>query len=98
MKNILWFSFLIIVARQSNNEIIITATDNGDNWTAINTGLTDLTIFDLELNDNFIIAATNTQGVFRFPLSSLNLSTGIQNIDTKSVISIFPNPTNDFLS
>jgi hypothetical protein len=69
------------------------STDNGDNWTAINTGLTDLTIFDLELNDNFIIAATNTQGVFRFPLSSLNLSTGIQNIDTKSVISIFPNPT-----
>mgnify|MGYP000055750756 FL=1 len=31
MKNILWFSFLIIVACQSNNEIIITATDNGDN-------------------------------------------------------------------
>ena len=69
------------------------STDNGNNWTAINTGLTDLTIFDLELNDNFIIAATNTQGVFRFPLSNLNLSTGIQNIDTKSVISIFPNPT-----
>jgi RND family efflux transporter MFP subunit len=31
MKNILWFSFLIIVACQSNDEIIITATDNGDN-------------------------------------------------------------------
>lgn len=31
MKNILWFSFLIIVACQSNNEIIISATDNGDN-------------------------------------------------------------------
>ena len=69
------------------------STDNGNNWTAINTGLTDLTIFDLELNDNYIIAATNTQGVFRFPLSNLNISSGIHDIDTKSVISIFPNPT-----
>ena len=69
------------------------STDNGNNWTAINTGLTDLTIFDLELNDNYIIAATNTQGVFRFALSNLNLSTDIHDIDTKSIISIFPNPT-----
>lgn len=69
------------------------STDNGNNWTAINTGLTDLTIFDLELNDNYIIAATNTQGVFRFPLSNLNISSLIHDIDTKSVISIFPNPT-----
>jgi len=85
----------------SNSQLIIAgsfgagvfySTDNGNNWTAINSGLTDLTIFDLELNDNYIIAATNTQGVFRFPLSSLNLSTEIQDIDTKSTISIFPNP------
>ena len=34
-----------------------------------------MTILDLELNDNYIIAATNAQGVFRFPLSNLNLST-----------------------
>ena len=31
MKNILWFSFLIIVSCQSNDEIVVTATDNGDN-------------------------------------------------------------------
>jgi hypothetical protein len=86
----------------SNSQLIIAGSfgsgvfyskDNGDSWTAINTGLTDLTIFDLELNDNYIIAATNTQGVFRFPLSSLNLSTDIHDIRTKSNISIFPNPT-----
>jgi hypothetical protein len=82
-----------IIAAGSFGRGVFYSTDNGDNWTTINTGLTDLTIFDLELNDNFIIAATNTQGVFRFPLSNLNLSTGIHDIDTKRVISLFPNPT-----
>lgn len=86
----------------SNSQLIIAgsfgagvfySTDNGNNWAAINTGLTDLTIFDLELNDTYIIAATNTQGVFRFPLASLNIITGIYDIDTKTAISIFPNPT-----
>ncbi len=86
----------------SNSQLIVAgsfgsgvfySTDNGDNWTTINTGLTDLTIFDLELNDNFIVAATNTQGVFRFPLSNLNLSTGISDFDNKNDISLFPNPT-----
>lgn len=55
--------------------------------------MTDLTIFDLELNDSYIIAATNTQGIFRFPLSALNLPTGIAEFDVKNTISIFPNPT-----
>ncbi len=91
----------------SNSQIIVAgsfgagvfySTDNGNNWIAINTGLTDLTIFDLELNDNYIIAATNTQGVFRFPLSNLNLSTGIHDIDTKSDISFFPNPTTNLIN
>ena len=69
------------------------STDNGNSWTSINSGLIDLTIFDLELNDGYIIAATNTQGIFRFPLSALNLSTGIAEFDVKNTISIFPNPT-----
>ena len=82
-----------IIAAGSFGSGVFYSTDNGDNWTTINTGLTDLTIFDLELNDNYIIAATNTKGVFRFPLSSLNLTTNIHDIVTKSIISIFPNPT-----
>ena len=86
----------------SNSQLIVAgsfgggvfySTDNGNNWTAINTGLTDLTIFDLELNDSYIIAATNTQGVFRFALSNLNLSTGISEFYVKGIISLFPNPT-----
>ena len=84
----------LIVAGSFGNGVFY-STDNGDNWTTINTGLTDLTIFDLELNDNYIIAATNTQGVFRFPLSSLNFPTNIKDVVTKSIISIFPNPTTD---
>lgn len=64
----------------SNSQLIVAgsfgagvfySTDNGDNWTTINTGLLDLTVFDLELNDNFIITATNTKGVFRYPLSNI---------------------------
>ncbi|NBX60409.1 MAG: hypothetical protein EBT62_08100, partial [Opitutaceae bacterium] len=49
------------------------STDNGDTWTGINQGLPDLTVFDLELNEAYIVAATNTRGVFRFALSNLNL-------------------------
>lgn len=52
-----------------------------------------MTIFDLELNDNYIIAATNTQGVFRFALSNLNLTSGFSDSDVNDAISIFPNPT-----
>ena len=86
----------------SNNQLIVAgswgsgvfySTDNGDNWTVINNGLTDLTIFDLELNDSYIIAATNTQGVFCFPLSNLNLSTGILEPLNKHTIELYPNPT-----
>ena len=69
-----------------NNQLIVAGSfgagvfyslDNGDTWTAINNGLADLTIFDLELNSNYILAATNTKGVFRFALSNLNISTNV---------------------
>lgn len=68
----------------SNSQLIVAgsfgagvfySTNNGDTWTAINQGLPDLTIFDLELNATHLTAATNTQGVFRFALSHLNLPT-----------------------
>ena len=51
------------------------SVDNGDKWTQINGGLTDLTIFDLEIHQGYIVAATNTQGVFRYAISNtLNLA------------------------
>jgi len=69
-----------------NNQLIVAGSfgagvfyslDNGDTWTAINNGLADLTIFDLELNSNYILAATNTKGVFRFALSNLNIQPNV---------------------
>lgn len=47
------------------------SNDNGDHWLALNSGLTDLSIFDLEIHRGYLLAATNIQGVFRFPLSKL---------------------------
>ena len=48
------------------------SVDNGDHWRAINAGLADLTIFDLEIHQGHILAATNTRGVFRLPIASLS--------------------------
>lgn len=48
------------------------SVDNGDHWRAINAGLADLTIFDLEIHQGSILAATNSQGVFRLPITSLS--------------------------
>lgn len=47
------------------------SVDNGDHWTSINVGLGNLEIFDLEIHQGHLVVATNTQGVFRFPISKL---------------------------
>jgi ligand-binding sensor domain-containing protein len=57
------------------------SVDNGDHWIAINSGLTDLTIFDLEIYQGTLVAATNTQGVFRFAISNTFDLTGDSCID-----------------
>jgi hypothetical protein len=64
------------------------SVDNGDHWTAINSGLTDLTIFDLEIYQGTLVAATNTQGVFRFAISNTFDLTGDGCIDG-SDLSVF---------
>lgn len=50
---------------------VLYSLNNGAQWTLINTGLSNLQVFDLEIHDGFIVAATNTQGVFRYALSNL---------------------------
>ena len=57
------------------------SVDNGDHWIRINSGLTDLTIFDLEIHQGTLVAATNTQGVFRFAISNTFDLTGDGCID-----------------
>ncbi len=47
------------------------SVDHGTRWTALNTGLTDLAIFDLAIHQGTLMAATNTQGAFRFAMSNL---------------------------
>jgi hypothetical protein len=86
----------------SNSQLIVAgsfgggvsySTDNGDTWTVINSGLTDLTIFDVELNDYYIVAATNSAGAFRFALSDLNIPTQVEEFAPLNKIICFPNPT-----
>ena len=62
--------------------------DNGVRWTAINAGLTDLTLFDLEIHQDTLMAATNTQGVFRFAMSNLIDLTGAGCIDAADLASL----------
>ena len=42
-------------------------------------GLLDLNIFDLELSNNYIIAGSHTQGVFRFDLSTIIITPTVTN-------------------
>lgn len=91
----------------SNTQLIVAGSfgagvfysiDNGDTWVALNDGLTDLTIFDLEINGNYLMAATNTQGVFRYDLSTLNLFAPSHEMETLLLVNGFPNPMQEFMT
>lgn len=72
-----------IIAAGSTSQGVFYSMDNGNSWTQINSGLGDYTIFDLELSNNYLIAATHNDGVYRFPLSELFLSdVSVEEIDT----------------
>jgi len=60
----------IIVAGSFGAGVFV-SVDDGSHWKAINAGLPDLTIFDLEIHQGYVVAATNTQGAFRFAMSNL---------------------------
>ena len=44
---------------------------NGDAWAELNTGLTNKTVFDLVISNGFLVAATNTGGIYRIPVTAL---------------------------
>ena len=52
----------------------------------------------VEINNAYIVAATNTQGVFRFALSNLNLSTSVENCLNNFEIQLYPNPVTNQLN
>ena len=71
---------------------VFVSSDDGDTWTAINDGLQDLSIFDLEFSENFLFAATNTAGAWRLDLETLPSVSLVS--DSESVpFEAFPNPT-----
>jgi hypothetical protein len=60
-----------VIVAGSFSDGVFYSVNFGASWTAINTGLTDLSIFDLTIHQGTLLAATNTQGVFRFAMSNL---------------------------
>ena len=60
-----------VIVAGSFSDGVFYSVNYGASWTAINTGLTDLSIFDLTIHQGTLLAATNTQGVFRFAMSNL---------------------------
>lgn len=64
-------------------------------WQNFSAGMPNVMVFELEVNtaSNKLIAATYGRGLWETPLPMI--STGIKNTtETKSTISIYPNPTN----
>ncbi len=75
---------------------VFRSSDNGDNWSPINTGLTDTDVLALAFNSNGdIFAGTNGGGVFRHVESP----TAVEEISTRIPSSFaleqnYPNPFN----
>ena len=83
-----------LIVAGSFGDGVFYSVDNGDNWTHITAGLTDPTIFDLEIHQGYIVAATNTQGVFRYAISNTIDLTGdgcIDAADLSVLLSVWGN-------
>lgn len=71
---------------------VFLSTDSGASWTAINAGLSNLTVYSLATNDTYVFAGT-TGYVFKRLLSEvLPLTTSIQE-QQNDFLSIYPNPS-----
>jgi photosystem II stability/assembly factor-like uncharacterized protein len=67
------------------------STDNGNSWTAKNSGLTYLGIRPMIINGDYIFAGTNEAGIFRAKLSDLGI-TDVKETEQKKDVNIYPNP------
>ena len=69
------------------------STDNGMSWNTINNGLTDLSVFSVEICGPYLFAGT-LYGIWRRPLSDFGIS-DVKNSTLPNLnISLSPNPTN----
>jgi type IX secretion system substrate protein len=75
---------------------VFVSTDYGLNWVQKNEGLGDITIFDLSILNNFIFAGTQSNSVYRRPVSDfIGIKQISQNIpDEFALLQNYPNPFN----
>lgn len=64
----------------SDNSGVFISTDNGTSWTAINSGLTDLNIFNLNAIGTKLYAITFKKGVFISDINDINLLSEVDSI------------------
>lgn len=78
------------------NEGVLLSTDNGVNWTAINTGITNTGVRSLVFSGTDIFAGTDTSGVWKRSLSEI---IGIEDATSAtSTISVYPNPASEMFT
>ena len=90
----------------ANNKFVFVATikgvyhssDEGISWSQWNDGLGSDTITAFTINDTFIFAGTQGQGVWRRPLSEVDINDVKNPSSSESNISLSPNPTTGILS
>jgi photosystem II stability/assembly factor-like uncharacterized protein len=71
------------------------STDNGLSWHIANNGLPSVSVWQLEVVDNEILAATHGRGLWTAELNTVSVHP--KNIN-RQAISIYPNPAKDFLA
>jgi hypothetical protein len=81
-----------VFAASCGGEGVFISSDNGVSWTAINTGLSNMTVYSLATNSTHIFAGTSGY-VFRRLLSDvLPLPTSIEE-ENNDFASVYPNPS-----
>lgn len=67
------------------------STDNGSNW--VTTASTGQSVLTLAYNSTYLFAGTESDGVWRRPLSEMTSTSGIAEAGNSENISFYPNPS-----
>lgn len=97
-----------ILLHPSDSSTIFIATDagvyitqnGGNHWDRLGSGMPVIPVFDIAFHplDNRLLAGTFARSMMAFPLDSLGIIThGSKTENAKTTLSIFPNPSSDFL-
>ena len=77
------------------NSGVFLSTNNGTNWTAVNTGLPDTAVYSLMVSGTNLFAGTSGDGVWRRPLSEMiasNVVSSNESVVALSMTQNYPNP------